>query len=84
MIEKIFFGEEKIIEGIRGSERYNMLRAHFDRLYVDLFAALNKEQKEKFKELCDLMLALETEASSTHFKEGFKLCMQLVLEGAGK
>ena len=82
-LEELYFDSESLVGIDSESEKLKKLYYEYDKLYKKFSQVLNDEQKKTLDELCDLMNGISAENGLTHFKEGFKLCMRLFIEGIG-
>ena len=84
VLEEIYFANEGLCEKIKAGEEYDRIDREYSKVYDRLLEGLDDDQKKMLDELYLLSGGMESEAQLTFFKEGFKLCMRLVIEGVGK
>lgn len=80
VLEELYYNNPKLAEKISGGEEYKKIHTEFCNLFEKLLESLNDEQKEMLNNTYELSCGLEAESGLAHFKEGFKLCMRLMVE----
>lgn len=80
VLEEIYYGERGNCENLELSEGYKAANSKYGELMEMLEKNLDEEQRLKLKEIFYASAEAENEAALTHFKEGFKLGMQIALE----
>ena len=80
VLRDIYHGDQKNIENFKESEEYKEVQRKYGELYEKLEEGLNEEQKKILDDLYLLSGGLESEASCTWFKEGFKMGMLIAVE----
>lgn len=80
VLRDIYHGEQKNIENFEESNEYWEVHKKYDELYEKLLQGLNEEQKKILDDLYVLSGGLESEASCTWFREGFKMGLLIAVE----
>ena len=80
VLRDIYHGEQRNIENFEESKEYWEVHKQYDELYEKLLQGLNEEQKKILDDLFVMSGGLESEASCTWFKEGFKMGLLIALE----
>ena len=80
ILRDIYHGEQKNIENFEESKEYLEVKSNYNVLYEKLEKSLNEEQKKILDDLFVISGGLESEASCTWFKEGFKMGMLIAVE----
>ena len=80
VLRDIYHGDQKNIENFKESEEYWEVHKKYGELYEKLLQGLNEEQQKTLDDLYVLSGGLESEASCTWFKEGFKMGLLIAVE----
>lgn len=80
ILEDLYYDNPRLAKKINRGRDYTKLDYEYGKVFEQLLEELNKEQKKMLNELNELSSGLEAESGLAHFKEGFKLCMRLMLE----
>lgn len=83
VLEELYFADDGMCERVGNGKEYRNLNNKFCTVFDRLVEKLNKEQEKMLNELIELTSGLEAESALAYFKEGFKLCVQLMLESLG-
>ncbi len=81
MLEEIYFCDSSMPENLDAGKEYHKIANEAFEYYEKLEKILNEEQKKWLDEIYLLSGGTESEWGFANFRIGFKLGMQLVLEG---
>ena len=80
VLRDIYHGDQSNVENFKESEEYWAVHKQYEELYEKLEQGLNDQQKKILDDLFIMSGGLESEASCTWFKEGFKMGMLIAVE----
>lgn len=73
IIEEIYYGNCGNYDSFRMDERESGVLGKLDEVYTKLLEILNGEERELFKEFCDLNDELTSDEATKNYVEGFKI-----------
>ena len=80
ILRDIYHGDQKNVENFEESKEYWEVHKQYEELYEKLEQSLTDEQKKILDDLFIMSGGLESEASCTWFKEGFKMGLLISVE----
>lgn len=80
VLRDIYHGNQANVQNFKESKEYWEASSEYNELYEKLEQGLNDEQKKILDDLFVMTGGLESEASCTWFKEGFKMGLLIAIE----
>lgn len=84
VLEDLYFNSKNLTEKVKATDEYKKAQFDLNKLFENLLEVINDEQKEILEDLYSSVGNLEEKTGITYFKEGFKFCLKLFIEGLEK